>query len=388
MIEKLQYPHLGILVLAWFLAYLFIPAIIRISGRIGALDRPGGHKAHGREVSFLGGIGIFLAFALAVLSTIRLRDEPSLAAFLVHPGYRKLLGIVIGALILLVLGVIDDFRPINAVAKLGVLLGVTGLIYFFGVRMSLVPAEQVWLAALVNVPLTVLWIAGVTSAVNSLDNMDGAVGGTAAAASAAIFYIAWGTSAADAQPWLSYVAVALLGACIGFLRFNYAPARVFLGDNGAFLVGFLLASMCVLGEWAEHPIKGLIVPCMILTVPLFDITLSTFLRWKTGIVKTIPQAILYCGQDHITHRMVALGLSKTQAVLTLWLFGAISGFLAIVVWKASDPMVVVSVMVSYFAMLGWFGTMLARVPGHRTPGPGAGTPGPGRPEVADGVKVG
>jgi UDP-GlcNAc:undecaprenyl-phosphate GlcNAc-1-phosphate transferase len=195
---------------------------------------------------------------------------------------------------------------------------------------------------------------------NSLDNMDGAATGTSAVASAAIFYIAWGTSAQDAQPWLSYLAVALLGACLGFLRFNYHPARAFLGDNGSFLIGFLLASMLVLGRWSPNPVKAMIIPCIILTVPLYDITLSTILRIRGGIVRSIPEAITYCGKDHITHRLVALGLTQTQAVLSLYLLGAISGFVAILIFKIDDPRVFVPVLGIYLITLVWFGVVLDR----------------------------
>jgi UDP-GlcNAc:undecaprenyl-phosphate GlcNAc-1-phosphate transferase len=361
-LEKLNYPHLYILIIAWFFAYLLMPLIIRISRRVGAMDRPGGHKGHDQEVPFLGGVGIFIAFTMAVGWTIQLKQDATLEQFLLHPGYRGLLGVILGALVVLVLGILDDYRPINAVLKLGVLFLVTVLIYGFGIRMTIVHTDTAWLNAIFNVPLTVIWIAGVTSAMNSLDNMDGdgAATGSAAVAAAAIFYIAWGTSAQDAQPWLSYLAVALLGACLGFLRFNYRPARAFLGDNGSFLVGFLLASMLVLGRWSPNPIKAMIIPCIILTVPLYDITLSTILRIRGGIVRSIPEAITYCGQDHITHRLVALGLTQTQAVLSLYLLGAISGFVAILIFKIDDPRVFVPVLLIYFITLVWFGVVLER----------------------------
>ena len=373
MIHLLQYPHLWNLMLAWFLVYLSMPGVIALSRRIGAMDRPGGHKSHTQDISFLGGIGIFIAFSAAVFSTVRLVPQASLATFLTHGGSQALFGIVLGAMVVVILGVVDDFRPIHAVLKLIVLFGVTVLIYSFGVRMTMVHTSSEVLNALFNVPLTLLWIAGVTSAMNSLDNMDGAAAGTATVASFVIFYCAWGTSAGDAQPWLSYLAVALFGACLGFLRYNFHPARVFLGDNGSLLLGFLLASMLVLGAWSSHPLKSAMIPCVILTVPLFDITLSTILRIRHGVVRTIPQAIIYSGQDHVSHRLVALGLTQREAVLSLYLMGTTSGYIAIWLFKLGSPGAYLPLLAFYFASLIALGVILDRAkvyPGkEETPSP-------------------
>jgi len=164
-----------------------------------------------------------------------------------------------------------------------------------------------------------------------MDNMDGAAGGTAAIASFWTFYVAWYTGAWG-QPHVSFVAIALMGACLGFLRYNWTPAKIFLGDNGSLLLGFLLASLTVQCGWSRGDrIKAIIVPCAILCVPLYDITLSTILRIVRGVVKNPVEAIVYCGRDHLTHRLVALGLSKREAVLALYLFGMISGTIAVIV---------------------------------------------------------
>jgi UDP-GlcNAc:undecaprenyl-phosphate GlcNAc-1-phosphate transferase len=123
-----------------------------------------------------------------------------------------------------------------------------------------------------------------------------------------------------------------VGACLGFLRYNWTPAKVFLGDNGSLLLGFLLAALTVQCGWSRGDrLKAIIVPCAILCVPLYDITLSTILRIRRGVVKNPIQAIVYCGRDHLSHRLVALGLSKREAVLVLYLFGMISGTIAVIV---------------------------------------------------------
>jgi UDP-GlcNAc:undecaprenyl-phosphate GlcNAc-1-phosphate transferase len=131
---------------------------------------------------------------------------------------------------------------------------------------------------------------------------------------------------------VSFVAAALMGSCLGFLRYNWKPAKIFLGDNGSLVLGFLLAALTVQCGWSRGDrLKAIIVPCAILCVPLYDITLSTILRIVRGVVRNPIEAIVYCGRDHLSHRLVALGLSQREAVLVLYLFGMISGTIAIIV---------------------------------------------------------
>ncbi len=316
MIVQLNHPQFWMLILAWLAADLATPLVIRLCHRVGALDRPHSYKIHSEPVAVLGGVAVYLAFAASLFSLLRF---PNFMEF------RDVLGIVLGGLAVLGLGVVDSFRPLWAPAKLLGLLGVTLLLSAFGVRIQL--TGLAWL----DLSLTLLWIAGVSSAMNSLDNMDGAATGTAAVASFWTFYIAW-YSEGGGQPRVSFVAIALLGSCLGFLRYNFKPARVFLGDSGSLLLGFLLAALMVQTGWARSdPLKAVIVPCAILSVPLYDITLSTLLRIKNRVVRGPIEAIVYCGRDHLSHRLVALGLSQREAVLMLYLFGMLSGTIAIIV---------------------------------------------------------
>lgn len=329
MIETLNQPHVGMFVFAWFLADLLVPILIGIALRVGAVDRPHTYKTHEQPVAFLGGVGIFIAFTVAIFSILRFES---------FAGNRPLFGIVFGAAFVLVLGLIDDIRPIWAVAKLVVLFLATWLLARFGVAATIFDASFAW----ANTLLTLFWIAGVTSAMNSLDNMDGAAGGVTVVAALTTFVIAWENHSAispgpegnywrQVQRWVSFASIAHAGATLGFLRYNFiAPARIYLGNNGAFLTGFLLASITVLGSWSQaDPVKSIILPCVVLVVPLYDITLSTILRVKNGVVKGVVEAITYCGRDHITHRLAALGLGKRGAVLFLYLFGAVAGGVAI-----------------------------------------------------------
>ncbi|OHB75995.1 MAG: hypothetical protein A2Z34_11010 [Planctomycetes bacterium RBG_16_59_8] len=343
MIEKLNYPQIGLLILAWFVADLAAPLIIRFAHAVGAVDRPRGYKIHREPVPFLGGIVIYVAFSIALFSILRFEN---------YRDHQDLFAIIFGGFFLLIVGAIDDFRPINAIVKLAILIVVTYLLSRFGVIIRIFGNEVGDLA------LTLLWIAGVTSAMNSLDNMDGASTGIAAIAAFFTFYVAWYSD----QPGVSYVAIALLGACLGLLRYNFKPARIFLGDNGSFLLGFFLASMTVLAGWAKKDtVKAIIVPCAILTVPLYDITLSTILRYKNGVVTSLKDAILYCGQDHLSHRLVALGLSQREAVLMLYLFATVGGAIGVLISSESvGPEIYAPVVALSFVVLFVVGILLDR----------------------------
>lgn len=307
---NLVHPQIGMFIFAWFLADILAPLIIKAALRIGAVDTPHSYKIHKDPVPFLGGLVIYIAFSLSLFSILR---------FTSFEAYKHIFALVWGGFFVLVAGLVDDFRPISAVIKLFMLFIATAVVSTYGVMINI---SGTWS---IDLFLTVVWIAGVTSALNSLDNMDGACGGVSAIACFWIFYIAWYTPPFG-QRDVTFVAVSLLGACLGFVRYNFKPARMFLGDNGSLLLGYLLASLMALTGWARNDItKAIIIPCCVMAVPLYDITLSTILRLKNGVVRGIKDAIVYCGQDHLAHRFIALGLSQREAVMMLYLFGTISG---------------------------------------------------------------
>lgn len=340
MIEKLNYPQIGIFIFAWFVADITTPILIRLAHAVGAVDRPHGHKGHTIPTPFLGGVAIYIAFSVAIFSILRFDN---------FYDNRELFAMIFGGFFLVIVGCVDDFRPINAVIKLAVLIMVTYVLSRFDVAIDMFQNDYL------NLALTLLWIAGVTSAMNSLDNMDGASAGIAAIASFYTFYVAWYSD--PPQRAVSYVAISIFGASLGFLRYNFKPAKIFLGDNGSLFLGFLLASMMVMTGWAKKDIfKAIVVPCSILVVPLFDITLSTILRYKNKVVNSFVEAIVYCGQDHLSHRLVALGLSQREAVLMLYLFATVGGAVGLIIASDNVHQVVyvpiVAVSFAIFAVVG------------------------------------
>jgi UDP-GlcNAc:undecaprenyl-phosphate GlcNAc-1-phosphate transferase len=347
-----RHPHLSILLLAWFTADLLMPVLIRLSRRFRWLDLPYGHKTHREPTPVLGGVGVYLAMVAGMAFILHLpRPEP----------LREILGIFIGATLVMGLGMIDDFRPINAVIKLVVLAVATLVIASFGVCVSIFPGGD---GNPLNLLITLLWVTGVTSATNSLDHVDGATAGSTAIACGTIFIIAWGDSAETSQSWLSYLSLAMGGGCLGFLRHNLAGGKIFLGDNGSFLLGFLLASCLVFARWSEDPLKALILPGVVLTVPLFDIALSTILRLKNGVVGSMREAIVYCGKDHLGHRLAALGLGKRATTVAIYSLGIVSGAFAIAIKGLESRPAYLAVFTAYLALLLVLGAVLDRAPVH------------------------
>ncbi len=346
------YPQIAILLVAWSISDLLMPVLIRLSRRRSWLDRPHGHKTHQEPTPVLGGVGIFIAVAASLALTLQTKSSDT---------WLPVLGLFLGGLLVMALGLIDDFRPINAVIKLGVLAAATIVISRFGVCASIFPGGT---SNPLNVAITLLWIVGVTSATNSLDHANGNTAGSIAIACGSIFVIAWGNSAATSQSWLSYLAVAIAGGCLGFLRHNLFGGRIFLGDNGSFLLGFLTASSVVFARWSEDPLKAFLMPMIILTVPLFDISLSTVLRIKNGVVGSVREAIVYCGKDHITHRLLALGLSPRAAVLAIYSLGIVSAAFAIAIHGIESRVSYLSVTGAYLALLVIVGALLDQAPVH------------------------
>jgi len=215
------------------------------------------------------------------------------------------------------------------------------ILSYFGIITTLTPWHPV------NLIISLLWMVGITSAINSLDNTDGVAAGTSGITALAIFAIAWESK----QVWLSFSSMALAGACIGFLRFNFNPAKCFLGDNGSLLLGFLLSSILIMGNWDTDPIKASLIPILLLSTPIADITIVTLLRYRSGYVKSLYEAITYCGRDHLAHRLLAAGYSVRQTALLFYLFATLAAFLGYHIWDKS--LIYSMEVVTGFLILTW-----------------------------------
>jgi UDP-GlcNAc:undecaprenyl-phosphate GlcNAc-1-phosphate transferase len=283
---------------ALVLSVVLTPAVMLFARRKGFTDKPRADRWSQREVAKLGGIAIVLA---------------TLSALLVFaPKTTEVYGVILGGSLVFALGLYDDIKPLKPAYKfLGQIL-VACLQIAFGVKASVGGELAVYSPALqfLSIPLTVLWVVGISNAFNLLDNMDGLSAGVALIAS--LFLATLGLLQNDTI--IIVVGLAVSGACLGFLFYNFNPAKVFMGDCGSLFLGFMLASATLVGSWkdASHLSLVLLVPVLLLGVPIFDTTLVTILRKVHG--RPASQG----GKDHTSHRLVALGFSERTAVLLIY----------------------------------------------------------------------
>ena len=302
----------------------------RIARRIGFVDQPGGHKSHGAPVPYGGGVAIFLAAWLpvgAAMLLVRLASSrwvvdtlgdgvlPYIGGLEGRAGQALIL--LVGAVIIHILGLIDDIRPLGALPKLLIIIGVALLVALLGeVRIGVMWGSGI------SIVLTVIWFVVIINAFNFLDNMDGLSSGMAWICLA--FFGVCGLMAQ--QVFVPVLACVFLGAVCGFWVLNFPPARIFMGDAGSLLVGYMLAIISVMTTYYKSgvgaPPYALAMPFVVLAVPLYDFASVLTIRLAEG------RNPMKGDQRHFSHRLVDRGLSRRFAVLTIYLATATTGLAA------------------------------------------------------------
>jgi UDP-GlcNAc:undecaprenyl-phosphate GlcNAc-1-phosphate transferase len=301
--------YLLILGSSLFLAVALVPPARRLAYRLGMIDQPAARKQHTIATPLLGGAAIYLAFAISLLL---LGDR-----FYVS----QVAGIFLGATLVSLLGLWDDRRALGPLVKLAGQVAAALILVLTDVRVSATPWE--WL----NVAVTLVWVVGITNAVNFLDNMDGLSAGVAGIA--ASFFLLF--AALSRQYLVGALAAALLGACVGFLFYNFNPARIFMGDTGSLFLGFMLAAVGIKLRFPSNSaFVTWMVPVLTLAVPVFDTTLITISRLRRGVNPlTTP------GKDHLNFRLARLTGNPREAVLICYLLAGMCGVVATFVTQAS-----------------------------------------------------
>ncbi|OLD68866.1 MAG: hypothetical protein AUF63_01975 [Candidatus Rokubacteria bacterium 13_1_20CM_70_15] len=311
-------PWLYLVVLACALAFFATPLVREGARWWGVLDVPSARKVHVTATPLLGGTAVYGAFAVTVLANFDFS--------------RGLKGVAVGGTIIVAVGLLDDLTDLPAWLKLGGQIGAALAAIGYGVILNTTPS---WIPGFLwlNVLLTVLWFLTVTNAIQFLDGMDGLAAGLGVIAG--IFFSI--VSLQTGQRYLMFLSAALLGACLGFLPYNFRPggATIFLGDSGASFIGFTLAGLAAMGVWADgNPVVSLLTPTLILGVPLFDIAFVGIVRVVTGKVHSLHEWLAYTGKDHMHHRFAELGLTKTQSVLLIFFVASTLGLSAILLKDA------------------------------------------------------
>jgi UDP-GlcNAc:undecaprenyl-phosphate GlcNAc-1-phosphate transferase len=313
---------LYILVLAFSFSAMTTPIFRIVAMRWSLVDNPSGHKIHEEPTPLLGGAAVFLGFFLPLLIN---------GIFSVEFG-----AILLAAVILFGIGLLDDTLNLQAHLKLIVQIILAVGLTFVGVRIILVP-ETILLGSTVNRLLSVLWIVGITNAVNFFDGMDGLAAGLAAIIS---FFLAIVALQMDA-PFVGWSALAMMGACLGFLPYNFRPGKralIFLGDAGSTTIGFVLASLAIYSDWADlNPVVSIFSPLLVFWILIFDMAHTTLFRVIRGKTRNFKEWIEYVGHDHLHHRMARVLGGTTQSVLFIYLLTVCLGISAILLRNARHP---------------------------------------------------
>jgi UDP-GlcNAc:undecaprenyl-phosphate/decaprenyl-phosphate GlcNAc-1-phosphate transferase len=287
------------------------PIARRVALTLGIIDQPSARKVHNTPIPLLGGVAIYAAFVLA------------LALFGSEFYVAQLVGILLGATCVSFLGIWDDWHGTRPLLKFGGQVLAAAILIATGVQVEFLHNP------VLNIAVTTFWVVGITNALNLLDNMDGLSGGVSAIAAAWFALL----SIQNGQFLVASMSVALLGAALGFLIYNFNPASIFMGDGGSLFLGFLLASVGIKLRFLGHSDEiTWMIPVLVLGVPIFDTTLVVFSRLRRGLNPlTTP------GRDHVSHRLVRLGLSHRRAVLAIYAVGGALGVLAFALQFATLP---------------------------------------------------
>lgn len=316
--------YLATFVGATVFSLLLVPAVREYARSRHIHDKPGGHKSHSTPVPYLGGVAMVVAFSIAMVIGVFVRraaqfddGQVSIAfgnLFSQGDGLVRELAVVLGlALLFAAMGLIDDLRGLSPWLRFVVGSGIAITLVSYGVVLQS-PLPQ-W----IEVVISVVWILGMTNAFNLLDNIDGLAAGTAAVASGAFFFIA----VLNDQQYSALLAIGLAGAMLGFLRSNFAPATIYMGDAGSLFIGFMMAYLGLKMRTNVTEIPQLFAPVLVLGVALLDTTVVVVSRLRRGVSPFTG------GQDHLSHRFLRLGLSVRRSVTALLVASLALGVLAV-----------------------------------------------------------
>ena len=318
---QLMGPVVLALLTALVVSFLMTPVVKSFAYKVGAIDVPkDARRMHHKPIPRLGGLAIFAGFMVSILLFVDIRLNPQMQS------------ILLGAVIIVVLGVVDDIMALPAKLKFVVQIAAALIPALNGVSIQALSNPNIfsgnayWVLDWLSIPITVLWIVGITNAVNLIDGLDGLANGVSAISAATVLVIALICS----ETQVAIVMAALVGACVGFLPYNLNPAKMFMGDTGATFLGFILATMSIQGLFKFYAVISFAVPFLILGLPIFDTAFAMIRRVAHG------QSPMHADRGHIHHRLIDMGLNQKQAVATLYVISAILGLSAVVLTTSGE----------------------------------------------------
>jgi UDP-GlcNAc:undecaprenyl-phosphate GlcNAc-1-phosphate transferase len=292
---------------AALLTLLVTPIVRKLAHKFGALDSPSERKIHKVQIPRWGGLAIFIGFiipfTIAFVATNILQLEVI--------NHLPFLGIILSSMIILFVGVWDDVKPISYMAKFFWQFIAALIVLHFGVQIEFIsnPFNGLFFVGFFSIPITLLWIVGITNAINLIDGLDGLACGVTAISAGTFFFVALQTG----QPGAAMLILSLAGAALGFLFYNFYPAKIFLGDSGSLFLGFILATTSIIGVFKTPLVVALIIPLLILGVPIFDTLFAIGRRLKN------MKSPFKADNKHIHHMLLRAGFSQREAVLSIYI---------------------------------------------------------------------
>ena len=322
-------------IIAFLISLAVTPVIRKLAFRFGAVDRPDARKVHSGLMPRMGGLAVYLAFTVTVLIMGDLTESMK--------------GLLIGGTLIMLLGLVDDIKDISPRVKLLGQVIAAAVLVAFGVQVDFITNPWGGTFNLTHfginfgIPLTILWIVGITNAVNLIDGLDGLAGGLASIAALTLAVVGW----VNGQMWIVLPAVILSAAVIGFLRYNFYPAKIFLGDSGSLFLGFMLAGMSVIGLTKQAAMFSVFVPVLIFGIPIFDTLFAILRRYINN------QPIFSADKEHLHHRLLAIGLSHRQTVLAIYGVSCLLGGSAVMMtFMTSEQAFAVFIGITLLVLIG------------------------------------
>ena len=318
---------------ALLIALASTPIVKSFAVKVGAMDVPGeARRVHDHPIPRMGGLAIFLGFLLSVV--------------LFADITRQVQGILIGAIIIVATGAVDDIVSLRYWIKLlaqiaaAVVAVVHGVVIEILMNPNIFSENESLLLGALSVPITIIWIVGITNSVNLIDGLDGLACGVSTISSVTMLVVALMV----AEDNVAVVLAALAGACIGFIPYNLNPAKIFMGDTGALLLGYVLATVSVMGMFKFYAIVTFVVPILALALPLFDTLFAIIRRLLRGQNPMTPD------RGHLHHRLIDMGLSQKQAVAVLYALSAMLGLTAVVISTSGGLRILLLVVELFIAV--------------------------------------
>ncbi len=327
---------------ALLVSMVVMPAVILLAQRTGAMDAPNARKVHKKPIPRIGGLGIYAGFMAAIIFV-------AVKFGLDGEQFKETVGLIVSGSLIVALGLLDDYKNLPAKVKLaGQILAAAVLVLIFDVRIDFITdpfGEYIYLdnfpIPYLAVPVTMFWLVGLTNTVNLIDGLDGLAAGVASIASFTIMLIALEQNFV----LVAVLTAALAGAAVGFLKYNFNPAEIFMGDTGSMFLGFMLAGISVTGAVKSVAAIALVVPIFALGLPILDTTFAIVRRIRGGVPIFKPD------KGHLHHRLLSVGFTQRQAVLLMYVISALFGLSAIALTAVSSQIAVIILLVVVAAII-------------------------------------